>query len=366
MDIPFVDLTSSKREEKEFLHLFKIILKQGNYILGEEVSLFEKNFSKYIETQYCIGVASGSDALLLSLKALGIKQGDEVIIPAMTFFATASSIIHAGAKPIFVDIMPSLPLIDPQKIETKITKRTKAIIPVHLYGYPCDMKTINKIAKKHHLSLIEDACQSHGSIYYKKRTGSLSDIGVFSFYPSKNLGAFGDGGAITTSNKNVFEKITALRNHGQKRKNIHQTIGYNSRLDTIQAAILNHKLKSFDKQNLKRRKRAELYTKLLQNLPITLLQEEINTQTNYHIYGIQLTKRDTLFTYLKKKQINCGIHYPIPLHLQPAFAYLGYKKGDFPNAETFAKQILSLPMYPTLTNKQIHDICKQITIFFYE
>lgn len=365
MYIPLVDLTHLPNDKnKKILQAIKKIVTIGNYILGEDVQLFEKNFAAYTDSKYAVGVGSGTDALILSLKALGLEKGDEVIIPAMTFIATANAVLHCGAKPIFTDILPNSPLIDSSKIEEKITKHTKAIIPVHLYGYPCDMDYLKKLAKKYNLFIVEDACQSHGTLYKNKKTGSLGDIAAFSFYPSKNLGAFGDGGVITTSNKKLFEKITSLRNHGQKIKSIHDIVGYNSRLDTLQAAILNVKLGYLDDNNMRRRKNAMLYDELLDDLPIIRFSEEMNTKSNYHIYGIQTEKRDKLFTYLLKKGIHCGIHYPIPLHLQPAFSFLQYKKFAFPHSEKFAKQTLSLPMYPELTKKQINYIGRQIKSFF--
>ena len=365
MNIPLVDLTiKNKTERGNILKKIQQVITKSNFILGEEILSFEKEFAAYIGTKYCVGVASGTDALFLSLKALGIGEGDEVIVPAMTFMATASAVSHAGAKPVFVDISPSQPTIDASKIEKKITKRTKAIIPVHLYGYPSSMDKLEIIAKKYKLALIEDACQSHGSTFYGKKTGSIGDISAFSFYPSKNLGAFGDAGAITTSNKKLYETILSLRNHGQYGKNTHNLLGYNSRMDTIQAAVLSIKLQSLDKANKKRNKHAALYTKLLQDLPITLPTETENYTSNYHIYAIQTAKRNELMNYLNDKGISCGIHYSLPLHLQPAFTFLEYKKGDFPYAEALAEKTLSLPMYPELTQKQIKYIVKMIHTFF--
>lgn len=361
MKVPLVDLTGIS--SKSFTALKKIIV-STDFILGKDVERFEINFAKYIGSKYCIGVASGADALFLSLKALGIGEGDEVIIPTMTFMATASAVINAGATPVFTDILSEVPLIDPTEIKKKITKKTKAIIPVHLHGFPCDMDEIQKIAKKHKLFIIEDACQAHGSLYKKKRPGSLSDIAAFSFYPSKNLGAFGDGGAITTSDKNLFEKILLLRNQGAGEKYKHEVVGFNSRLDTIQAAVLDIKLSSLDKANAQRRKNAKVYDKLLKDLPVTVPGDAKKGETNYHVYAIQVKERDELFSYLKEKGIYCGVHYPIPLHLQPALSYLKHKKGDFPNAEKFADMTLSLPMYPSLTKRQIEYICLEITNFF--
>ncbi len=365
MRIPLVNLKSPTREEqKKIYRSISTVIKRANFVLGKDIELFEKHFAAYCDTKYCVGVGSGSDAILLSLKALEIGKGDEVIIPAMTFMSTASSIIYTGATPVFVDILPNVPLIDPAKIEAKITKRTKAIIPVHMHGYPCDMDVINRIAKKHKLFVIEDACQAHGSTYKKKLAGSLGDLAAFSFYPTKNLGAYGDAGAITTSNKKLYEKLMILRHHGQKEKNIHDILGYNSRLDTLQAVILDAKLPHLDNNNTKRRKHAALYTNLLKNLPIQFLIEPKDVQTNYYVFGINVEKRDELAKFLKQKNIETGIYYPLALHLQPALIHMKHKSGDFPNAEYFGQTTLSLPMFPELTEKEIHYICKQIKLFY--
>jgi len=364
MKIPLVDLSLSETAQNTTLHAIKSIIASGNFILGKDVENFEKQFADYVSVKYCVGVATGTDALVLSLKALGIGKGDEVIIPAMTFMATASSVILAGAKPVLVDIRSDLPLIDSQKIDAKLTKKTKAIIPVHLHGYPCDMTLISELARKHNLFVIEDACQSHGTLFNKQRAGSFGRLAAFSFYPSKNLGAFGDGGAVTTSHKPIADKIRTLRNWGAKEKYFHEVVGYNSRLDTIQAAILNLKLKELDRENAKRREHAELYKKLLGHLPIKIPHEAEGMQGNYHIFAIETGKRDTLLTYLKSKNIFCGIHYPVPLHMQPALSFLNYKKGDFPVAEEYASRTLSLPMYPRLTKEQIIYISKQIENFY--
>ena len=361
MKIPLVDLSGVSPKTYDVL---KELIKSSDFILGKDVEKFERSFADYIGAKYCIGVASGADALQLSLKALEIGEGDEVIIPAMTFMATASAVINVGATPVFADILPSFPLIDPSDIEKKITKKTKAIIPVHLHGFPCDMDKIKTIAKKYKLFIIEDACQAHGSLYKGNRPGNLGDIAAFSFYPSKNLGAFGDGGAITTSSKELTEKILLLRNQGAKEKYKHEVVGYNSRLDTIHAAVLHIKLKSLDKDNAKRREHARVYNTALKNLPLLLPQDFEDGEGNFHVYAIQVKERDKLLSYLHEKNIYAGIHYPIPLHLQPALKYLKYKKGDFPNAEYFAESELSLPMYPSLTEDQIIYICKQIKSFY--
>lgn len=367
MRIPFVDLTRQSRKINTLI-LYKIgeIIDNGSFILGKEVGQFEKKFAKYIGAKYCIGVASGTDALLLSLRALGIGKDDEVIVPAFTFIASVSPIILLGAKPILVDILPDKPTINYSKIENAITERTKAILSVHLYGYPCDMGKINKIAKKHNLFVIEDACQAHGSEYKNKKAGTFGDIAAFSFYPGKNLGAYGDAGAIVTSNRLLAEKVRMLRDHGQKKKYRHEIIGYNSRLDTINAAVLITKLSYLDEWNRRRKEIAKLYDKLLSDLQISFSHKnkDLMFTSNYHLYVVQTARRDALYKYLKSKNIFCGIHYPIPLHLQPALKNLGYKRGLFPNSEKLANVCLSLPMFPKLTEKEIHFISIQIHKFF--
>lgn len=365
MHIPFVDLAKQEKKiNKLIVNKIKKIVSKGSFILGEEVAQFEKDFASYIGAKYCIGVASGTDAILLSLKAIEIDKEDEVIVPAFTFIASVSPIIVLGARPVMVDVLPDKPLIDYSKIEKAITKKTKAIIPVHLYGCPCDMDKISEIAQKYKLKVIEDACQAHGSEYKGKKTGSFGDISAFSFYPSKNLGALGDAGAIVTSNKSFAESMIMLRDHGQRKKYLHELIGYNSRLDSINAAALRIKLSYLDKWNIKRRKIAALYDKLLSNLPIEIPLKDKQTLQNCHLYVIRTKMRDKLSGYLKEKNIFCGIHYPLPLHLQLALKDLGYKMGDFPNAEKFAKTCLSLPIFPQMTSKEVRFVTDQIHNFF--
>lgn len=365
MKVPFVDLTrESHKISKAILDKIKKVISSGTFILGNEVTQFEEMFSKYLGIKYCVGVASGTDALTLSLKALGIGKGDEIIVPAFTFIASVSPIVLLGAKPVLVDILPDKPTINYSQVENAITERTKAILPVHLYGYSCDMQNINKMAKKHNLFVIEDACQAHGSKYKNKKAGTFGDIAAFSFYPGKNLGSYGDAGAIVTSNKLLAEKVRMLRDHGQKKKYRHEVIGYNSRLDTINAAVLKIKLPYLEEWNKKRRQLANLYSKLLRNLPIELPFENNVAIPNYHLYVIKTSKRDKLYTYLRNKNIFCGIHYPFPLHLQPALKSLNYKAGDFPSSEKFARTCLSLPMFPHLSEKEVYFVAKQISAFF--
>nr|MBI5455841.1 DegT/DnrJ/EryC1/StrS family aminotransferase [Candidatus Levybacteria bacterium] len=366
MKINFVDIQKQYvLHQDEFDSAIKKVMIKGDFILGEELINFEKEFAKFCNAKYCIGVASGTDGLFIALKVLGIKPGDEVITAANTFIATALAITMVGATPVFVDMDPQSYNIDPQQIEGKITKKTKAIIPVHLYGQPADMDIILKIAKKYKLKILEDACQAHGAIYKQQRVGSIGDIAVFSFYPGKNIGAFGDGGAIVTNNKKLADKIVFLRNWGGKIKYHHEIKGINSRLDTIQAAVLRVKLRYLEEWNKKRKEHADYYTKALSGLAsITVPKELSNVIPVYHLYVIQTTQRDALLDYLRKKDISVGIHYPIPIHLQKAYKDLGYKKGDFPETEKYAKKILSLPMYPELTEKEIDYIALSIKEFF--
>ncbi|RJQ26879.1 DegT/DnrJ/EryC1/StrS family aminotransferase [Candidatus Parcubacteria bacterium] len=365
MNIPLVDL---QRQSKGLVPLIQKgianIISTSDFILGKEVENFENNFANYVGTKYCIGVASGTDALMLSLKAIGIEKGDEIIIPAMSFIATASPVIFLGATPVFVDINPETRLIDEAKIEKAITPRTKAIIPVHLYGQVCDMESIIKIAKKYKLVVLEDACQAHGSILKNKKAGTFGSLAAFSFYPGKNLGAFGDAGAIVTSDSKLAKKIKSLRDHGQEEKYEHSVLGYNSRLDSIQAHILNIKLNYLDKWNNERRKSAKTLKKLLNGLPIDLPKDINGHIYNYHLFVIETQRRDNLLSFLKSRKIHCGIHYPLPLHLQKAFSYLGYKKGDFPNAEKLARTCLSLPLFPGITKKELEFISKELHSFF--
>jgi dTDP-4-amino-4,6-dideoxygalactose transaminase len=365
MKINFVDIQKQyKVYEKEIDTAIKKVLDKGDFILGEEVSLFEKEFAKFCETKYCFGVASGTDALFISLKALDIGTGDEVITAANTFIATTLAISMAGAKPVLVDMDPKTYNIDVTKIEAKITKKTKAIIPVHLYGQSADMDPIMKIAKKHNLKVLEDAAQAHGARYKGKRAGSLGDIAAFSFYPGKNLGAYGDGGAITTNNKKHAEKIFLLRNWGMKVKYHHLVKGYNSRLDTLQAAVLRVKLQYLENWNKRRQVIADTYNKLFSGSEFITPYILKGADPIYHVYLIQVSKRDELLEFLKQNGISAGIHYPIPLHLQKANKELGYKKGDFPETERYCKKIISLPIYPELTNAEVEYITMKVKEFY--
>ena len=358
--INFVDL---KRQysgiKQEIDSAIKEVLENTDFILGEPVAKFEKNFADYCKVKYCLGVSSGLDALKLSLKALGIGPGDEVITVANTFIATALAISDCGAKPVLVDCNQLDYNIDIDKIESAITEKTKAITPVHLYGQPADMDSIMELAEKHNLYVIEDACQAHGAEYKGRRVGGIGRIGCFSFYPGKNLGAYGDGGAITTNDPELAEKIRILRNCGQQEKYNSILKGNNCRLDSIQAAVLNVKLKYLDQWNSQRIENAKLYNKLLNGIATTPLQRE-NTKHVYHLYVIRTELREKLIKELNSRGISTGIHYPIPIHLQAAYKDLGYNRGSFPNAEAFSEKIVSLPIFPELKKEEIEFIAKNI------
>lgn len=363
--IPFIDFSRQNRTlKKKLLRVVEGVIDSQAYILGPDVDAFEREFASYCGVKYAVGVASGFDALLLSLRALGIGKGDEVITVPNTFISTVLPILAVGARPVFVDVEPETLLMDGALVEERITPRTRAIIPVHLFGLPVAMDPLLRLAKKYKIAIIEDACQAHGAIYKGKKTGTIGDVGCFSFYPSKNLGAFGDAGAVTTNRKNLRDKLRILRNIGQKEKNIHSVLGYNSRLDTIQAAMLRVKLPYLEQWVQKRRQLAQLYNSLLANQPVVLPIESKSSQSSYHLYVIRTRERDQLKQYLEDNGVLCGIHYPTPIHLQPCMKELGYKKGDFSVSERSAREVLSLPLYPELTMTEVDFVARIIRKFF--
>lgn len=377
MDIPFTDLNLlHKKQYKQILQAIKAVIQRGDFILGRDTQLFEKEFAAYCDSRYAVGVNSGTDALFLALKSLNVTHGDEVIVPTFTFIATALAVSYAQAKPVFVDIEEASYNIDPDKIRQAITKRTKAIIPVHLYGQAANMREIKKIANEYNLKIIEDAAQAHGveieitdnrlemtdkKKSKNKKVGTIGDIGCFSFYPTKNLGAFGDAGMLTTNDKKTYKQLLILRDCGRISKYEHPIIGYNCRLDTLQAAVLRIKLKQLDIWNNLRMEAAKEYDKLFRGIPeIITPKKEDFSQHIYHVYAIKTKMRDKLFDFLRKKGIGALIHYPIPLHLQEAYKELGYKKGDFPVAEKTSLQILSLPIFPYIKKTQIKHIANTV------
>jgi dTDP-4-amino-4,6-dideoxygalactose transaminase len=363
-EIPVLNLKQQYHSIKnEINDAINSVLESGRFILGENVQEFEKEFARYCNMKFAIGVGSGTDALHLSLCSFNIGHGDEVITTSLSAIATSFSITYTGAKPVFVDIDPETYNIDTKKVEEKITDKTKAIIPVHLYGHSTDLDPLLKIAEKHNLLLIEDASQSHGALYKGKKVGSFGDVATFSFYPTKNLGCYGDGGIVLTNNKQTYEKILLLREYGQEKRYNHSTLGFNSRLDEIQAAILRVKLKKLDGWNNLRRKNANLYNELLENSDVITPIEKEYANHVYHLYVIRSKKRDELRQWLKSRGVLTDIHYPTPIHLQKAYKSLNYKKGSLPVVEKHVNQILTLPMFPELKEEQITRIASLIKTF---
>lgn len=351
-----------KRYENEYNEAVIRALKSGNYILGEEVNKFEVNYAKHMESKYCVGLNNGLDALVLSLRVLGIKKGDEVIVQTNTFIATVMAITENGATPVFVepDIYHN---INVDEIECKITKNTKAIIVVHLYGQASNMGRIMEITNKHKLFLIEDCAQAHDATYEGKKIGTFGDVGCFSFYPTKNLGAFGDSGAIITDNQEIYEKMRMIRNYGSKEKYHNELNGVNSRLDELQAALLNVKLRHLTELTKERQRYAKIYDSGIKNSLIELPKVYDGTTHVYHLYVITCENRDKLQNYLLSKGIKTQIHYPIPPHLQKCYVGLGFKAGDFPVAEKYAKSVLSLPLFNGMTDEEINYVVKHVNKF---
>lgn len=366
--IPFLDLKKQYYSIKDEIDKsISKVLESSQFILGKEVAAFEEEFAKYTGTKYAVAVGSGTEALHLSLIACGIKPGDEVITAPNISVPTVSAISFANSKPVFVDIDPETYNLDLNKLEEYLEKqssaKTKAMIPIHLYGHPADMDGISEIAQKYGLKVIEDACQAHGAEYKGKKAGSIGEVGCFSFYPTKNLGAYGDGGMVVTNNEETANKIRMLRNYGEKKKYYNLIKGFNSRLDEIQAAILRVKLRYLDRWNKARHKHACLYNNLLKNSTITTPIEKDYAKHVFHLYVIRSKNRDKLQKHLKDKGITTLIHYPLPAHLQPSYKGLGYKKGDFPISEKYAQEVLSLPLFPELKEEQIKHVCEVINEF---
>ena len=354
-----VDVFSLKKQYENIKDEIKMpmekVMSSGGFIMGEDVKLFEQEFADYCGVKHGVGVNSGTDALFLASLACGIGKGDEVIVMPYTYIATTLAISMTGARPVFVDIDEKTYNIDVSKIKKAITKKTKAILPVHLYGHPVDIDHLMEIAKKHDLKVIEDCAQAHGALYKNKKIGSFGDAACFSFYPTKNLGAFGDGGMVVTDSEEIKERVLLLRDYGRKGRYEHVEKGYNSRLDTLQAAILRVKLKYLDKWDENRRKNAHLYTKLFKenNIDLVLPYEADYAKHVYHLYPVRVKNRKEVMEKLAEKGIRTLIHYPIPIHLQEAYKDLGHKKGDFPVSEKCCEEILSLPMYPELSEEEI-------------
>ncbi len=366
MQVPFLDLKVQYRQiEAELKPVLEDIMAAGAFIGGPPVADFEKEFAAFCGVKHCVGLSSGTDALRLALMAAGVGSGDEVITVPHTFIATTEAITQAGASPVFVDIDPATGCIDVRQIPSRITSRARAIVPVHLYGQTADMDPILEIARKHGLVVVEDACQAHGATYKGRPAGSMGLAGCFSFYPGKNLGAFGDAGAVVTDDEKLAQTIRMLREHGQSRKYVHDMEGYTGRLDAIQAAVLRLKLKRLAAWNRDRRANAARYTKLLSDVPgVTAIKEADFAQSVYHLYVILVDDRDGLQAFLTEQGVGTGLHYPLPLHLQKAYAAMGFKKGDFPASERTADRLISLPMYAELTHEQIEHVVTCIKKYF--
>lgn len=366
LNIPFINLYGQYLSIKnEIDQAITEVIRKSAYIGGQHREKFERDFANYLGVRHCIGVANGTDALTICLKVLGIGQGDEVITVANTFIATAEAITNAGAKVVFVDNDPDYYVIDPDEIEKKVTNKTKAIIPVHLHGHPADIDRILEIAHKYNIFIIEDSAQAHGAEFRGKKVGTLGTAATFSFYPGKNLGAYGDAGAIVTNDDEFAMKIKMYANHGRVSKYDHEFEGVNSRLDNIQAAVLSVKLKYLDQWNEKRRSIAEYYSRRLSDIKeIVIPKTKSYVKDVYHLYVIKAHRRDELREYLLKNGVATGIHYPIALPNLKAYQYLGHKPDDFPNATKCQSEILSLPIYPELTEENIDKICLLIHEFY--
>jgi len=370
--VPLLDLKAQYAAIREEIEpAVKEVMESQYFILGPKVKAFETQIAAYCQAEYAVGVSSGTDALLIALMALDIQPGDEIITTAYSFFATAGSIARLKAKPVFTDIDPRTYNMDPAKIEEKITTRTKAIIPVHLYGQAADMDPILELAKKHNLRVIEDAAQAIGTEYANgRRAGSMGDMGCFSFFPSKNLGGFGDGGLVTTNDENLYNKLTYLRNHGAHPKYYHKIIGGNFRLDALQAAVLQVKLKHLDRWTAARQHHADYYDDQISKRALSEFIKTPYRMNGYrHIFNqyiLRAEQRDDLLKFLKDKKVGCEIYYPLPFHLQECFQYLGYKAGDFPQAEKAADETIAVPVYPELTLEQQDYVLQALREFYHK
>jgi dTDP-4-amino-4,6-dideoxygalactose transaminase len=361
--VEFVDLARQYRSIKDEVdEALLAAVASTQYILGDEVTRFEQEFAAYCEAAHCVGVGSGTAAIALSLEALGIGPGDEVIAPANTFIATVTPILRLGARPVLVDCDPDTAQIDPAQVQAAISSRTKALIAVHLYGQPADVEPLSALCDENGITLIEDACQAHGARYRGRRTGSLGHVAAFSFYPGKNLGAYGDGGAVTTGDAELAERIRVLRNLGQTKKYVHVALGPNERLDTIHAAVLRVKLRHLDRWNELRRAHAAAYCAALADAQLGLPGTAPDVEHVWHLFVVRTPKRDALRDALAEHGIASGMHYPLPLHLQPALSQLGYRSGDFPVTEAWANELLSLPMFPELQEDELEAVADTVKL----
>lgn len=365
MQVPFIDLKTPHHKLRDELNqAIQGVMERADFALGQDVARFEEEFAAFCGTRYAVGVDSGLSALELSLRALGIGAGDEVIVPAHTFIATAAAVTFAGAEVVLVDVEPTTCNIDVAQVEAAITPRTRAIIPVHLYGLPAAMDAILALADAHDLFVVEDACQAHGARYRGQHVGSLGHTGTFSFYPTKNLGGCGDGGIVVTDNDDVAERIRAMRNCGQREKYVHEMAPFNHRLDTLQAAILRVKLRYLEEWSQRRRRNAALYTEILAGNGVVTPVEAPDSMHVYHLYVVRVPRRDALRAHLwEQAGIGTGIHYPVPVHLQPFYADGGFHEGQFPVTERLCGEVLSLPMFPEMTAEQVQFIAGEVIDF---
>lgn len=361
MDVPLLDLVAQYHAIKDEIDAaIHDVLESGHFILGPQVAALEEEVAAYLGVRFAVGVASGTDALIIALRAAGIGAGDEVIVPAYTFFATAGAVLNVGARPVFVDVLADTYLLDTTQVEDAITERTKAIIPVHLYGLPADMDAVMELAAKHDLVVIEDNAQAFGAVYRGRKTASIGHVGCLSFFPSKNLGGFGDGGMVVTNDEMIAEKARMLRTHGWRKKYFPEELGYNSRLDALQAAVLRVKLRHVDDWNLRRREIARLYTAALQPVGVRCPVELPDREHVYHLYVAAFERRDDVKRVLAEKGIATGIYYPQPLHLTKPCRALGYREGQYPVAERASYELLALPVYPEMSEGQISNVSEAV------
>lgn len=362
--VPFVDLRAQTRElHDEYHEVFESVTSRAAYTMGPECEAFEAAFAAFCGTTFCAGVSSGTDAVRLALQAAGVGPGDEVVVPVNTFIATAEAVTHCGATPVFVDCLAATANLDPALIEAALTSRTKAILPVHLYGQSADMDPILELAARRGLAVVEDACQAHGALYKGRPCGSMGLTAAFSFYPGKNLGALGDGGAVATSSAEALATVQMLRNHGELAKSVHEVVGYCNRLHNLQAGILSKKLERLAGWNARRREVACAYDEGFEGMPgLKAFTCRDDAEPVYHLYVVQVDERGAVRARLDDDGIQTGIHYPTPLHLQPAYAGLGRGPGDFPVAEAMAPRILSLPMHPYLSDAQVEYVIERVKV----
>jgi len=365
MAVPFLDIVAQyKKLQPKLEKAILDVARSGKYVLGERVAALEKMLAQYIDVPHAIGCASGTDALILALRAVGAGPGHEVITTAYSFFATASAIALVGATPVFVDIDPRTCNIDARKVEKKLSVRTRAVIPVHLYGQPAEMEPLLALSEEWGITIIEDACQSIGAEYKGRRVGGMGDVGCVSFYPTKNLSGMGDGGMLFTRDQRIAENLRILREHGAKPRHFHKVVGYNSRLDELQAAVLLVKAKCLEEWIEKRQANARLYNELFMGSAVAIPYDLPYVRHVYNQYVVRVSARDELMEYLKSKGIGSAIYYPLPLHLQECFSALGYKKGDLPESEKAAEETLALPIYPELAREQIEEVARAVVDFY--